>query len=191
MSQVENPIPRPADDPERFLSHPDALYEMVDGNVVEIPPMGTYAAVVATLLAAELVFYLRGNPVGRVIAEGLFILDRDRDLRRRPDVAFLSTDRWPADRPIPEEGDIEAVPEIAIEVLSPNDPHSSPMRKLREYFSMGVRQVWLVDPAFQQISIYSTPTDIRIYEADDVIPGEPLLPGLRLAVAPLFQRTLR
>jgi Uma2 family endonuclease len=191
MSQVETPIPRPADDPGRYLSHPDALYEVVDGQVVELPPMGSYAVRVATLLAGQLLRYLSDNPVGILFIEGIFVLNRARDLRRRPDVAFISVERWPADRPLPEDGDIEVVPDIAIEVLSPNDLVTAVMRKVREYFSLGVREVWLVDPIMRQISVYASPTQVRILDENAELDGGPLLPGFRLPVASVFRRTLR
>lgn len=190
MSQVVTPEVRPADDPRPFLSHPDALYEVVDGQVQELPPMGTYAVRVATLLAGQLLHYLREHPIGILLIEGLLVLDRDRNLRRRPDIAFVSVDRWPADRPLPEEGDIEVVPDIAIEILSPNDLYIAVNRKLVEYFDVGVRQVWLVDPAFGKISVYASPTEVRIHAEGDILEGEPLLPGSRLDVASVFRRTL-
>ena len=191
MSQVETPIPRPADDPGRYLSHPDSLYEVVDGSVVEIPSMNTYAALVATMLATELVIYLRTHPIGWVLVENLFILDTARDLRRRPDVALVSVERWPSDRPLPEEGDIEVVPDIAVEVVSPNDLHAAVMRKVREYFTLGVREVWLVDPLLRQISVYTSPTEVRIHDEYATLDGGTLLPGFRTPVGPLFRRTLR
>lgn len=190
MSQVETPTPRPADDPGRYPSHPDALYEVVDGQVVEIPSMSAYASLVATMLAGELLNYLRTNPIGRVIVENLFILEPVRDLRRRPDLAFVSVERWPADRPIPEEGDLDVVPDIAVEVLSPNDLIAVVMRKLREYFALGVREVWLVDPLMRQISGYTSPTQVRIHDENAELGGGPLLPGFRVPVGPLFRRTL-
>src|SRR5437899_12541857 len=82
--------------------------------------------------------------LGTVLIEGLFILDSEGDLRRRPDVAFVSAERWPLDRPIPEDGDWEVIPDLAIEVTSTYDLWDGVLAKMHEYFDKGVRQVWIV-----------------------------------------------
>jgi Uma2 family endonuclease len=186
MSQVETPIPRPADDPGRYLSHPDAPYEVVDGQVVELPPMGFYAATVASLIIAELVNFLRRHPMGRLTTEGAYILDPVRDVRRRPDAAFLSFERWPRDRPTPHKGDAPVAPDLAIEVVSPSDTHADLRRKLREYFAAGVRMVWVIDPIERQIAVYTTPKQVRILDEDEELDGGDVLPGFHMPVGPLF-----
>ncbi len=186
MSQAVRPDVRPADDPGPFLSYPDALYEVVDGQVVEIPPMGFYAATVASSLIADLVLYLRNNPMGRLTTEGTYILDPVRDIRRRPDAAYVSYERWPRDRPTPHKGDAPIAPDLAIEVVSPNDLYSDLRRKLRDYFQAGVRLVWVVDPQERQITVYTSPTQVRFVGEEEELDGGDVLPGFRLAVGPLF-----
>jgi Uma2 family endonuclease len=129
--------------------------------------------------------------LGRVVTEGLFILDPVSDLRRRPDVAFVSAEKWPLDRPLPESGDWEVVPDLAIEVTSPNDLFREVLAKVHEYFRLGVRQVWVVLPEDQEIYIYDSPTELRILTAADQLDRAPLLPGLRLPVAAIFQQQAR
>jgi Uma2 family endonuclease len=187
MSQVTDP-PRTAleIDPRPFLSHPDALYEVVDGQVVELAEMGTYAAIVATYLAADLVNYLRDRRIGWACTEGSFILDRDRDLRRRPDVAFVSHDRWPADCRVSRRGDLAVVPDLVVEVLSPNDAHDDVSAKTAEYFQYGVRQVWLVESLRSRVWVFTTPDTVRILTEADTLDGGDLLPGFSIPVARLF-----
>lgn len=91
------------------------------GKVVELPETGTFASFVAMALFEALRSYLREHQRGRAAHEMVFVIDEARDLRRRPDVAFVSFQRWPADRVIPEEGDWVVVPDLAVEVISPND----------------------------------------------------------------------
>jgi Uma2 family endonuclease len=99
----------------------DSLYEVVNGQRVELASKGTFAALLATTIASCLREFLVGRGLGRVAAEGLFVLDADKDLRRRPDVAVVSAERWPMDQPIPKEGDWAVIPDLAVEVISPND----------------------------------------------------------------------
>jgi Uma2 family endonuclease len=55
-------------------------------------------------------------------------------------VAFVSTERWPLERPIPEDGDWEVVPDLAVEVTSSHDLWDEVLAKMHEYFEKGVRQ---------------------------------------------------
>src|SRR5262245_18756456 len=182
--------PKPSDHPERFLSYPDALYEIEDGQVVELPEMGRYAATVAQILFLTLNAFLAGRRIGWVAIETMFILDVQRDLWRRPDVAFVSFDRWPPDREITDDRDWEIAPDLPIEVVSPNDTHRKLMRKVREYLQYGARQVWVLNPTDQSISIYSSPKKVTILGPEDELDGGEVLPGFRVPVASRFRRTV-
>ncbi len=166
----------------------DSLYEVVDGQRLELAPMSIYAALIATLLGNRLSDFVRANSHGRVVNEGLFILDVNANLRRRPDVAFVSAERWPLDRPIPEEGDWEVIPDLAVEVVSPNYLVKTVIVKLREYFLYGVRQVWLVIPFDKQVHVYSGIAQVKILTAIDSLDGSTLLPDFRLSLTELFQQ---
>jgi Uma2 family endonuclease len=155
---------------------------------VELPPMNIYAAWIASRLQSRIGPFVEAQGIGTVVTEGLFILDPAKDLRRRPDVAFVSASNWLLDRPLPESGDWETIPDLAVEVVSPNDVFQDVLAKMREYFRMGVKQVWIVLPVDREIYIYESPKDLRILTAEDDLEGGALLPGLRLPVGSLFQR---
>jgi Uma2 family endonuclease len=166
----------------------EALYEVVNGQRVELPPMSAYSTFVASRFFLEAGPFAAEHGLGIVVAEMLFILDPERNLRRRPDVAFVSAERWPLDRPIPEEGDWQVVPDLAVEVTSSHDLWDEVLAKVHEYFEKGVRQVWIVVPKRQQVFVFESPTRVRILTTAEELDGENLLPGLRLPVARLFQR---
>lgn len=129
-----------------------------------------------------------GNKLGTVVTEGMFILDPARDLRRRPDLAFVSAERWPLDRPVPLIGDWEVVPDLAVEVVSPNDVFQDVIVKMNEYFRYGVRQVWIVVPVTRQVFVFDSLTRSRILAEPEELEGGTLLPGFRLPLASLFRR---
>jgi Uma2 family endonuclease len=166
----------------------EPLYEIVNGQMLELPPMSIYSTRVAVKLSTRLDLHADTHGLGTVVMEGLFILDPVRDIRRRPDVAFVSAERWPLDRLLPESGDWHIVPDLAVEVVSPNDVFQNVLNKMREYFNVGVSQVWIVLPTDHEIYVYNTPTSPRVLTAADELDGGALLPGLRLAVGSLFQR---
>jgi Uma2 family endonuclease len=161
------------------------LYEVVRGVEVELASMGTFAGIVADKIYFLMELFLQRNPIGRAVRESLFRLDAEHDTRRRPDVAFLSAERWPLNRPIPSVGDWQVVPELAIEVVSPNDAYSEVMAKTKEYFHYGVKEVWLVDPTLQRANLYSSLDEVRIVGADKQIETS-LLPGFSIRTADLF-----
>src|SRR4051794_38049926 len=108
----------------------EALYEVVNGVRVALPPMGIYSTWLGLQLYTVLNQFDWQRKLGWVVAEALLILRETPDLRRRPDVAFVSTDRWPLDRPLPPEGDWPVVPDLAVEVLSPHDVFKDVLAKL-------------------------------------------------------------
>lgn len=74
-----------------------------------------------------------------------------------------------------------------VEVLSPHDRWSEVNQKLREYFAIGVRLVWIVNPASRSVFVYRALTDVREYAATDSLPGEDILPGFSVPVHELFE----
>ena len=124
----------------------EPLYEVVNGQHVDLPPMSAYATWIASRLDHRLGPFVEQHGPGTVVTEMLFLLDADRNLRRRPDVAFVSAKRWPLDQALPESGDWEVVPDVTVEVVSPNDEFSDVVARVREYFSHGVQRVWVILP---------------------------------------------
>ena len=166
----------------------EPLYEVVNGQKVELPPMSIYASWIASRIDRRLGSHAETHGLGTVVVEALFILDPVKNLRRRPDVAYVSAEKWPLDRPMPETGDWELIPDLTVEVVSPNDVFQDVLAKMREYFRLGVKQVWIVLPVDREIYVYDSPKDLRILTAGDELEGGALLPSLRLPVGSLFQR---
>jgi Uma2 family endonuclease len=173
--------------PKESLPLPEEpLYEIVDGLVVELPPISFLASVVASRLQNRMGPFVETHRLGIVVTEALFILDAASNLRRRPDLAFVSVTRWPLDRLVPTAGDGAVVPDLAVEVVSPTDFWEDVLSKMREYFAHGVRQVWLVSPVLQEVHVCESPTRNRILTREDTLDGGTLLPGFQLPLAELF-----
>ncbi len=168
------------------LSDPDALYEIVNGWIVEVPGMSAYAATIAERIWLGIREVAKPARLGSAWIETMFIIDPEANTRRRPDVAFVSADRWPLDRPIPTMGELEVVPDLAIEIVSPSNTSGELSLKIREYFRLGVRQVWRVEPETREIAVYRSPKQIEVFEDGDILDAGDILPGLRLVVADLF-----
>jgi Uma2 family endonuclease len=114
-------------------------------------------------------------------------LAADRSRNRRPDVAFVTFDRWPEDRPMPYRGNpVDVVPDLVVEVASPTDDAEDLVAKAHEYLEAGVRLVWLVYPRSRVVYAYESPTAVRVFTATDDLDGGTVLPGFRAPMAQLF-----
>ena len=167
----------------------EPLYEIVNGQRVDLPPMSAYTTWIASCIHGLLWSYIREKGLGVSVSEMLFVLDAEHNLRRRPDVAFVSTARWPLDRALPETGDWEVVPDLAVEVINPNDVFKDVLAKVREYFHYGVQVVWVVAPEERQVYVYDSPTHVRISTGQDELTGGEVVPGFCLPLGQLFQST--
>ena len=142
---------------------------------------------IASILVGLLTPYLRTNRLGKVVGEMLFRISPENDLRRRPDVAFVSHARWPFNRRVPDVPVWDMVPDLAIEVVSPSNTAFAVHRKIHDYFKAGVTRVWVVYPEQAEVYIYSTPQQVHVVGVGQELDGGDLLPGFRLPVAVLFE----
>jgi Uma2 family endonuclease len=163
------------------------LYEIIDGERKELPPMSAYAVLVACRLFQELAIFVHTSALGQPVAEMLFRLPVNGSRNRRTDVAFVSYARWPKDRPVPlRDNAWDVVPDVAVEVISPTDLAEEVLQKVVEYFQANVQLVWVVYPSQRLVYVYTSPTQVRILTPADELEGGAALPGFRLPVANLF-----
>ena len=109
------------------------------------------------------------------------------DLQRRPDVAFVSYERWARDRKVNSEDGWDVIPDLAIEVISPSNTAEHVNKKIGEYFKAKVRRVWVVYPIDRLIYIYESRKKVVILDISDELDGGDILPGFRLSLAELFE----
>ena len=164
----------------------DLLYEVVDGQVVELAPMGAYEIWIASVLLMYLQTFARQHQLGRAVQEMLFDLTTVQR-QRRPDVAFVTYDRWPRQRRVPRTAASEVVPNLVVEVVSPTDRVDDVVDKVAEYFRAGVECVWVSLPSREQVYVYESPTQVHILTCADELRGEPVLPQFQLPLTALFE----
>src|SRR5207247_2417345 len=105
-----------------------------------------------------------------VSADTGFLLARDPDTVRAPDVAFISHLR------AREVGDVPSYfpgpPDLAVEVLSPSDRSGEVHGKVADYLAAGARLVWVVDPRTKRVLVHRSLLSPRILEGSDLLDGE-------------------
>jgi Uma2 family endonuclease len=152
--------------------------ELIDGQVVVIPPSGRRAA----SAQGEFFYALRRwqeNAGDRgLLLQDMFVGFPDYVA---PDIAWWRADR----RPVVGEGALDAIPDLVVEVLSPKTRANDLGVKRELYMSVGVCELWLVDPPARTLTrVLPEGRDIT-HGAADVLTSE-LLPGFKLAVADVF-----
>ncbi|MDA1016112.1 MAG: Uma2 family endonuclease, partial [Planctomycetota bacterium] len=122
----------------------DALYEVIDGEIVELPSMGTRQEVFTSKMQVRVGRHVDVNNLGHFVVETLFDFTEQVGHKRRPDLAFVSKDRWPLTREPPDRDGWPVVPNLAIEVVSRSNLWEAGWEKIAEYFQVGVERVWAI-----------------------------------------------
>ncbi|MDB5350599.1 MAG: hypothetical protein JWN86_1846 [Planctomycetota bacterium] len=165
---------------------PEGLYEIIDGRIVEKPPMGSYEFELVSIFQSLLSPFARARGLGRVLTEMMFDLRPAVDRQRRPDVAFVSAAACPLHLRAPKAAAWAVVPELAIEIVSPTNQANDVLAKVEEYFRAGSLAVWVVYPDLAKVYVYASPTSVRVLAPGDDLDGGAILPGFRTPVADLF-----
>jgi Uma2 family endonuclease len=147
-------------------------------------PAGFEHGRVASNIQFHLDSFVRQHGLGIApTAEPGFLIQRDPDTVRVPDVAFVCKERLPSTR---ESGYFPGAPDLAVEVLSPNDLASEVLQKVQNWLDAGCRAVWIVDPARHVVAVYRPRAPLLQLTERDTLTADEILPGFRLPVAQVF-----
>lgn len=171
---------------EELARHPELdPCELVNGRVVPMAPVGPIHGSLEVRLGAKLVVY--ADETGRGVAMGGEVglyTSRDPDTVRGADILFISHERYAQRGP---GTFLDIVPELVVEILSPEDRRGEVMTKVQEYLSIGVDSVWLVDRRRRQVRIYRSPEQVETLEIGDILRDDDVLPGFALPLSELFR----
>jgi Uma2 family endonuclease len=171
---------------EEFAALPEdeqSGYELMRGRLVPVGQPSFGHGDVALWLGAALTRYVRAHRLGRVAGgDPFFIFERDPDTVRGPDIAFVRTERLPADL----DRFLELVPDLAVEVRSPSDRRGKVEAKARWYIEQGVPLVWLADPRRSSVTVFRPGRPPVTLGSGDVLDGEDVVPGFQMPVAEIF-----
>ncbi len=150
-------------------------FEVINGEHAEREAMGAFETVLASWLCHLINDFAVDRKLGIAVTEVLFTLDAQRDLKRRPDVAFVAYSRWP-ESIIAREPAWNVVPDLAVEVVSPTNLAEEIDGKVTDYFQANVRLVWVIYPHAARIYVYQSPTDVTVLQRADNLDGGTVLP---------------
>jgi Uma2 family endonuclease len=165
----------------------DAPYELWRGELVEVPPSGLESSAVAMWLGRKVGNHVERDDLGAVSgADGGYILFAQEGQHTvvAPDVGFVRWQKLGGRQRI--SGHCPVPPDLAIEVGSPFDKPGKTRRKIQLYIDAAVPLVWWVDLQRQVVRVYRPGRPEQVLREGDVLDGEDVLPGFRLAVADIF-----
>jgi Uma2 family endonuclease len=172
-----------ADELERFPGD-DNRYELVEGRVIRMSPVGYRHARVVTRFLVLLNRHISGRDLGVALTELGFKLASNPDTVRAPDIAFIRRDRVP---PPDTRGFLHGPPDLAVEVLSPDDRPGEVRAKVEEYLARGVALVLVVDPDERSVTAHRRLAPPVVARADeDLVDLGDVIPDLRCLVTEIL-----
>lgn len=170
---------------DNFVSLPENLerrFELIDGTIVEKPMPTQFHARVTAIFVGEIYIFLKVHPIGHVETEARYRPIGDKKNDRLPDVSFSSSDK-----PAVSKGAAPGMPDLAIEVMSPDDKLRDLRAKAEFYIANGVRLVWLVLPEQKIVEVYRPNEDVLLLTVENTLDGYEVLPGFSLPIAEIFK----
>lgn len=185
MAIAVPPVRRtPSEDFDRFVDLPenaDRLFELIDGEIVEVPS-NPQASAYSQTIAGEFYIFLRGKDLAHLTGEAGGY--RVAGERYAPDVAILLKARQAK---LVEHGYNPTAPDLAVEVNFPSSYQSREQlfNKIINYMSAGTT-VWVVRPEIRAVEVYVPGEPKRIVGDDGTLTIEDILPGFSLPVSLIF-----
>jgi Uma2 family endonuclease len=171
---------------------PAAQVELVRGQVVVREPPGQRHGSIVGRMHLALALHLREerrangwtSARGRlIVGDAGYILERQPDTVRGPDVAYLSRARYDGALP---DGYLELAPDLVVEVRSPHDRPAAVSEKVTDWLRAGVQLVWVVDPARLEVVEYAGDGTVRVMQTTETLDGGVVLPNFVRVVGEIF-----
>lgn len=176
---------------EEFLHLPEPIeggkMELDRGRVVCIGPVGLEHGEITIDIAFALKVFVDAQRLGRVLAVTGCKLAEDPDIVRAPDVSFVVSERRP--KGSGRRGFVEGAPDLAVEVMSPDDREKDLLAKAGEYLDAGAARVWIVRPATRSVTVFRAGGEVATRHESATLTSEDAgftAEGFSLQVASIF-----
>jgi Uma2 family endonuclease len=173
-----------ATDLEQMANEEPGRYDLIDGELIRMPPPGREHSVRVVRLILRLGPVVEVSGLGEVAAGAGFVVGRDLDQVVSPDVAFIRLDRIdPRSR---REGYYEVPPDFAIEIVSPSDYPLLIQRKVEKYRAARVPLLWVVYPEQRLVRVHRPDQAVQEFSGEDVLEAGDVVPGFAMKVSEIF-----
>lgn len=167
------------------LPQGDERVELVKGVIVRMDPAGHEHGGVAARILIRLGNFVETHQLGMVYAaETGFTLSHDPDTVRAPDAAFVTAERVAQIKR--RRGYFDGAPDLAVEIVSPDDKAEEIDAKVLDYLEAGCRLVWVIQPRTKTITVYRSLDQVRVLTQRDTLDGADVVPGFAVPVKEIF-----
>jgi Uma2 family endonuclease len=161
-------------------------YELVKGELIRMAPTGGEHDCLRSRIDRIIGSHVESNDLGTVFAGDTGVkYEGDPDTVMAADITFVSKGRIPEGVP---KGYLTVVPDLVVEIVSPNDKVGDLEVKINVYLEAGVRMVLIVHPETRLIRIHRSVTDIETLTISDTLTGGDVLPGFSCKVSEIFEQ---
>lgn len=158
---------------------------VVEGELRTMSPAGFEHGAVGTRFLRLIAQFVAEHNLGEVVgADTGFVLSRDPDTVRSPDVAFVRHDRLP--NPLPVKF-WEGPPDLAVEVVSPSDTVYEVEETVEAWLAGGTREVLVIIPRQRTIRVAAIGREDIFYRMGQTLEGLATVPGFRCELAAIFR----
>ncbi len=163
------------------------IHEVVDGELVVSPKNDFFHGFICTRLSAALLEFVRAHRLGAVLDSSTGFWMNNRNCRA-PDISFISRARLDAAGFRPStRAFFRGAPDLAVEILAPNNSRREMDERLKDFFESGTRLAWIIDPFDQRVEVCTSPTQRTLVGSGGYLEGADVLPGFRYSIADLFK----
>ncbi len=129
----------------------DKRYEIIEGELFDMAPAPSLKhQAFSRNLQRLMMDFVYGKKLGHVFnAPADLRLDEFNVVQ--PDLIFINN----SNSGILNEQNINGVPDLLVEILSPSTFHHDQERKKKLYEKFGVKEFWLIDPANEVIEVFT------------------------------------
>jgi Uma2 family endonuclease len=147
-------------------------------------PPGLAHGLIALALGARIWNWIAAGGGGFAGVESGFVLERDPDTVRGPDLYYVKRECAEALQQVRSFADF--APDLAVEIVSPGDAGEAIVDKVDQYLSAGTAQVWVVYPAHRSVHVHVPDGTTRRLSETDTLTGGDLLPGFAALASDLM-----
>jgi Uma2 family endonuclease len=163
------------------------IHEVVDGELVMTPKEGAYHAEICVQMLTALCLFAKAHKLGAVwdSSTGFWMYNRNC---RAPDISFIRKERLLAlGFKSNSQNFFPGAPDLAVEVLSPNNARAEIDERLKDFFGSGTQIAWIINPDTECVEVCHAPDQRKLVGSGADLDGEHLLPGFRYPIADLFK----
>ncbi|MBI2567026.1 MAG: Uma2 family endonuclease [Candidatus Schekmanbacteria bacterium] len=164
------------------MAHRLGRSELIDGRIIEMSPTNRRHGKIEVWIASILLRHVKAKDFGEV-GGGEVGCRLPNGRVRAPDVLFVRKERLAA---AAEDEFWPFAPDLAVEVVSPDDSLREVRDKANEWIAAGSRAVWTVDPATRTVTVYQLAQVPRVLGIGETLEGGDVLPGFACLVDEIF-----